>query len=105
MILNVTIVLSSMLSWLDIPRSTSDSVVARYHFTEVSPVQCIHFLLYGSVRRMLSYPYLRHYGLAKLALEDSVGILKNGRRCLVRCLLHIKDACKGSEIYYLLNTL
>lgn len=46
----------------------------------------VHF-----VRRVLIYPYLRRYDLARLCIKDCVVILKLGKRRILKCLLEVRE--------------
>ena len=78
--------LSPLLSWLDTPPTEADVVRS-------------------AVRRMLSYPYLRHWVLACTAVRDAATILRAGVRPALRCLLRVRDIMRASDVYYLHNTL
>jgi hypothetical protein len=78
--------ISPLLSWLDTPRN----------WDAVAKTSC---------RRLLAFPYLRHWGLAMTALEDAAAVMERGVRCTLRCLLQIRELLKTSEVHYLLNSL
>lgn len=42
-----------------------------------------------SLHRTLVYPYLRLWVLSELALSDVAMVWTLGRRCILRCLLHM----------------
>ena len=81
--------LSSTLSWLD-TFSTKDSfeLVVRH-----------------SIRRALIYPYLRNYELATYCWKQVCCIVRNGRRCVIRSLLQVRNILDKSEWHYLGNRL
>ena len=82
-------ILSSTLSWLDtFQGGDSLELVVRH---------CI--------RRALIYPYLRNYELAMHCWNQVCCILRNGRRCIVRCLLQVHNILDKSECHYLGNRL
>ena len=58
------------------------------------PSASLRNTLVGFVRRVLIYPYLRRYDLARLCIKDCMVILKLGKRRLLKCLLEV-----GSEFY------
>uniref|UniRef100_A0A146KTI1 Protein SHQ1 homolog n=1 Tax=Lygus hesperus TaxID=30085 RepID=A0A146KTI1_LYGHE len=57
------------------------------------------------VRRSLIYPLYRHYALSMKVLEDTVKILKLGRRQILKCLIDVHKLFNASEPRYLLNQL
>eukprot|EP00750_Incisomonas_marina_P013034 INCI17208.1.p2 GENE.INCI17208.1~~INCI17208.1.p2 ORF type:complete len:381 (-),score=76.28 INCI17208.1:131-1273(-) len=59
----------------------------------------------SSLRRILSFPYLRHWDCGQVAVQDAVQILSAGRRVILRCLLKIRDIIAHDEQRYLLNRL
>lgn len=69
-------ILSPTLSWL-VPSSSLQSVLISF------------------VRRVLIYPYLRRYDLARLCIKDCALILKLGKRRVLKCLLEVRpgEAC------------
>lgn len=77
--------LSPVLSWLDMPTSEDDAIRV-----------CI--------RRALIFPYMRRFDLALRVAEDTVSIVRLGRRAILRCLLETKQLLEKEEHMYLLNT-
>ena len=63
-------ILSPTLSWL-IPSRSLESVLISF------------------IRRVLIYPYLRRYDLARLCIKDCALIFKLGKRRLLKCLLDV----------------
>ena len=60
--------------------------------------------LKAGARRCLIYPYMRSWELAGTVVRDVVNIFHRGRRCVLRCLLHVLATFTDhSEGYYLLN--
>ncbi|KAK9500824.1 hypothetical protein O3M35_002014 [Rhynocoris fuscipes] len=57
------------------------------------------------VRRSLIYPLHRNWILSTTVLEDTLNILKLGRRQILKCLIEIHGLFNGSEPRYLLNQL
>ena len=53
------------------------------------PSTSLRHTLIGFVRRVLVYPYLRRYDLARLCIKDCIVILKLGTRRLLKCLLEV----------------
>ncbi len=51
-----------------------------------------------SVHRSLAYPYLRMWHLAQQALNDTAMVFTLGRRCILRCLLHVHKLFEVSPI-------
>jgi protein SHQ1 len=84
-------ILSCSLSWLesfDGGNVTAEDVVVQ------------------SIRRSLIYPYLRNLDFAVFIWKQiSTYILTGGRRCVVRCLLQMRNVLDKSELYYLGNKL
>jgi len=81
--------LSCSLSWLqDYSDTPSLSKVMEY-----------------SMRRSLIYPYLRNYSFSVFCWKQVACIVRNGRRCVVRCLLQIRSILEKSESHYLGNRL
>lgn len=81
-------ILSSTLSWLDDFHGDSLERVMRH-----------------AIRRALIYPYLRNYELALYCWNQVCSILKEGRRCIIRCLLQVRTILEKSECHYLGNRL
>lgn len=80
-------IISPTLSWLDASSTDMDQIINN------------------GVRRMLTYPYIRHYEFSKLVLEDCLNILRLGRRCIIRCFLQLYRIFEKSETQYLLRNL
>jgi len=62
--------------------------------------------LWSSIRRILCYPYLRAHTAASLCCRDACTIVQLGRRCVLRCLLHVQATlatANDHQGYYLLN--
>ncbi|KAI8928564.1 SHQ1 protein-domain-containing protein [Entophlyctis helioformis] len=55
------------------------------------------------LRRSLTYPLYRHFGLSKRVLEDVVILLKLGRRAILKALLHIKRLLEHDEVTFVLD--
>jgi protein SHQ1 len=81
--------LSFTLSWLETP-SDSDQLFDIVRFT---------------VRRSLIYPYIRNFEFSNYCWDQVAIILKNGQRCILRCLLQIRSILQASEFHYLNNKL
>ncbi|XP_078065571.1 protein SHQ1 homolog isoform X2 [Mustelus asterias] len=56
-------------------------------------------------RRVLCYPFYRHFHLALKAVEDAVLILQLGKSAVLKCLLAIHKIFRESDPAYLLNDL
>nr|CCA23810.1 conserved hypothetical protein [Albugo laibachii Nc14] len=78
--------LSSTLSWLD-------------------PSPDIHQVVRTSIRRAISYPFLRQYQLAERALSETHNLLLCGKRVVLLAFLRIYRAFETSETHYLLNSI
>jgi protein SHQ1 len=79
-------ILSPTLAWLD--SSADVSTVIR-----------------AGVRRMLTYPLLRQYELAMHVINETVELLRRGKRVVLHCLLDVFRIVEKSETQYLLNTI
>ena len=79
-------ILSSTLSWLD-------------------EFDSLEQILRHAIRRALIYPYLRNYELALYCWNQVACILKQERRCIIRCLLQVRNVLNKSECHYLGNRL
>jgi protein SHQ1 len=81
--------LSCTLSWLDF-------------FTAGDEI--FDILRFG-LRRSLIYPYLRNFEFSNHCWDQVAMIMKNGRRCVLRCLLQTRTILQASEFHYLNNKL
>jgi protein SHQ1 len=106
--------LSPSLSWLDSPYITSTSIADAAVDPNVRTLaDCYYSTICYSVRRALTYTYLRTFKLARKALVDVVRILYGGRRLVLKLLLSLHRTCdttgssstSGSGGMYLLNEL
>ena len=77
--------LSSRLSWLDEFNSVEDAVIA-------------------SLRRSLVYPYIRNFEFG-VHIWRQVAYILADRRCIIRCLLQVRDILEKSETFYVGNKL
>jgi protein SHQ1 len=82
-------ILSPSLSWLEdwLPEDSVQTVAA------------------SSLRRALIYPYIRNYDFAVHVMNQVTTILRQGIRCVLRCLLKTRTILDRSEMYYLGNKL
>ena len=87
-------ILSASFSWLDDWMDDAEKA-ERY----VTNVVC------SSMRRSLTYPYLRNLPLAITVWQHVSVIMRQGRRCVIRCLLQVRSILDHSELYYLSNKL
>ena len=81
----------------------------------LAPSDSLQRVLVHFARRVLIYPYLRRYDLARLCIKDCAVILKLGKRRVLKCLLEVREEewCeaqvkkifKYSDRKYILNTL
>lgn len=53
------------------------------------PSSSLRNTLIAFIRRVLIYPYLRRYDLARLCIKDCIVILKLGTRRILKCLLDV----------------
>ncbi|RQM13183.1 hypothetical protein DD237_005609 [Peronospora effusa] len=79
-------IVSPTLSWLD---SNAD----------------LHAVVRSSVRRMITFPFLRQYDLAMRSVCEASELLKRGKRVVLRALLMLHRVIEKSETQYLLNAL
>lgn len=78
--------LSSTLSWLD----TFDDLLQ---------------VVQSSIRRSLIFPYTRNYEFSIYCWRQTMAILTQGRRCVIRSLLIVRSILEHSEFHYLGNKL
>lgn len=78
-------ILSSSLSWLDVPSSSVEDVVT------------------ATTRRMLIYPYWRNFDFCCHVWKNTISILRHGVRAVVKSLLATRDVLEKSESYYVGN--
>jgi protein SHQ1 len=81
--------LSCTLSWLE----------------SFDPTDGLRDVIRFSSRRSLIYPYIRNHGFSSYCWDQVAAIIKNGRRCIIRCLLQARDILDKSEFHYLGNRL
>ncbi|RLN56935.1 hypothetical protein BBJ29_000884 [Phytophthora kernoviae] len=79
-------IVSPTLSWLD---SNAD----------------LRSVVRSTVRRMITFPFLRQYALALRCVREASEILKRGKRVVLRALLTLYRIVEKSETQYLLNAL
>ncbi|KAG6971664.1 hypothetical protein JG688_00004327 [Phytophthora aleatoria] len=79
-------IVSPTLSWLD---SNAD----------------LRAVVRSTVRRMITFPFLRQYDLAMRSVREASEILKRGKRVVLRALLTLYRIVEKSETQYLLNSL
>ncbi|KAF4127095.1 SHQ1 protein [Phytophthora infestans] len=79
-------IVSPTLSWLD---SNAD----------------LRAVVRSTVRRMITFPFLRQYDLAMRCVREASEILKRGKRVVLRALLTLYRIVEKSETQYLLNSL
>jgi protein SHQ1 len=82
--------LSSVLSWLRVYDSSSDSLSS---------------VIKSACRRSIIYPYLRVWKISRRVLADVAKILFLGKRCLLKCFLRLYHLFEHTEQYYILNKL
>ena len=58
-----------------------------------------------SSRRSLIYPYIRNFEFTNHCWDQVAAIVKNGRRCVIRCFLQMHGILDKSEFHYLGNRL
>jgi len=94
-------ILSVTLSWLESFQDYDDDGDYEHDTTWSS-----NRIVLQSTRRSLIYPYLRNLEFAIYVWKQVSQILRlGGRRCVVRCLLQVRNILDQSELYYLGNKL
>ena len=83
-------ILSASLSWLE-----------DWHGDDLTTVSVVQ----SSIRRALIYPYLRNLDFCLDIWKQVTKILRQGVRCVLRCLLQTRAILDRSELYYLGNKL
>ena len=56
----------------------------------LNQLSSLHTVLVSFIRRVLIYPYLRRYDLARLCIRDCALIIKLGKRRILKCLLDVR---------------
>jgi hypothetical protein len=69
------------------------------------PEDSVQTVTASSLRRALIYPYIRNYDFAVYMMTQVTAILRQGIRCVVRCLLKTRTILDRSEMFYLGNKL
>uniref|UniRef100_A0A170YXD4 Protein SHQ1 homolog n=1 Tax=Triatoma infestans TaxID=30076 RepID=A0A170YXD4_TRIIF len=67
--------------------------------------ECMKDVKIACIRRSLIYPLHRNWILSTAVMEDTLNILKLGRRQILKCLIEIHKLFNASEPRYLLNQL
>jgi protein SHQ1 len=80
--------LSSLLSWLDWFSFSKDSAKS---------------VLIYSARRSLIYPYIREFKFTRKIWTDVAKILVLGKKCILKCMLLLRQLLEHSDSHYLLN--
>ncbi len=65
-----------------------------------SKTPLIKALIITGIRRALSYPLHRHYGLAIKAWEDVVKMLQLGKKLVIKALLTLREPFRFHDVYY-----
>ncbi|ODQ57746.1 hypothetical protein WICANDRAFT_35557 [Wickerhamomyces anomalus NRRL Y-366-8] len=65
-----------------------------------SKTPLIKALIITGIRRALSYPLHRHYGLAMKAWEDVVKMLQLGKKLVIKALLTLREPFRFHDVYY-----
>jgi protein SHQ1 len=76
-----------------------------YTLSCFAQIESLKESLVCSVRRVLIFPFYRHWTLVEKTVGDLVGVLKLGRKFIVKALLEIKVLFERSEPRNLLNVL
>ncbi|KDR81812.1 hypothetical protein GALMADRAFT_221678 [Galerina marginata CBS 339.88] len=74
------------------------------HYTrgpQVFPADGLEEVLVPSYRRSLTFPLYRSFALAEKCREDVAGLLRKGKRMVIRCLLEMKDIFDHHEVYHI----
>ena len=85
--------LSATLSWFDYFDRGEP-----YHDTMSSIVR-------SCIRRSITYPYIRSWDYGLKILDDTVHVFRHGKRCILKCLLKLRDLFEHGDSHYLLNKL
>lgn len=115
--------LSATLSWLeyydDVVSDSTDAKINRdsenatnilYESVDgqtaavLSQVKLLE-LIKISCKRSVIYPYLRHWIFTRKILADVAKVLFLGRRCILKCFLHLHRIFEHSDQHYILNKL
>lgn len=91
--------LSRQLSWLDDYFPSMETVSSP-----VEEERCLLAITF-SMRRLLVYPYLRHWKVGRKVLADIARIFLLGKRHILKCLLKIYHTFERTDNYYLFNTI
>lgn len=78
--------LSSTLSWFDTFTSLESTLVASF-------------------RRSLAFPLYRNWKLSQRVLKDLIKIMKNGRKCIIKTFIKIREIFIDGDCRYILNDL
>mmetsp|Transcript_21660 Transcript_21660/g.30354 ORF Transcript_21660/g.30354 Transcript_21660/m.30354 type:complete len:709 (-) Transcript_21660:47-2173(-) len=112
-----TSILSPTLSWFEAYNTTIstsyDTIATAANARMPSPqhsvilnTTSIKDALKFSIRRALTYPYLRNWDFVSIVLvQDVFDIFSSGHRTILRCLLQLHEIFERSEAHYLLNKL
>lgn len=88
--------LSRQLSWMDsfLPTDTDGSLTGESILTVVK----------SNMRRLVIYPYLRHWKVGRKVLADVAKLLFLGKRWILKLLLRLYQVLERTDTHYLLNT-
>jgi protein SHQ1 len=62
-------------------------------------------VLIACIRRSLTYPLYRHWGLAQKVIRDVYVLFRLGKRALLRALLAMKHMFDHHDVYYIYSKL
>mmetsp|Transcript_30316 Transcript_30316/g.33063 ORF Transcript_30316/g.33063 Transcript_30316/m.33063 type:complete len:626 (+) Transcript_30316:2-1879(+) len=92
--------LSATLSWVE-----NYANVTSEQSEDLYDQNSIQTIIFYSFRRLLIYPYLRHWKLGRKVLGDVVKLFLLGKRPILRLLLQLYDIYEHTDTHYLLNNL
>ncbi|XP_052030397.1 protein SHQ1 homolog isoform X2 [Apodemus sylvaticus] len=88
------------------------SVESAWTIRKLSPTLCwfetwtdIHEILVSFGRRVLCYPFYRHFKLVLKAYRDTIKILQLGKSAVLKCLLDVHKIFQENDPAYILNDL
>lgn len=90
--------LSYNFSWFDAYN------IENYCYNEIEQQShVIGNVIKSCLRRSIIYPYIRYWKFSRKVLSDVAKILFLGKRCILKCLLQLKNTFEHSDVHYLLN--
>ncbi|XP_076984808.1 protein SHQ1 homolog isoform X2 [Tamandua tetradactyla] len=88
------------------------NVESAWNIRKLSPTLCwfetwtnVHEILVSFGRRVLCYPFYRHFKLVMKVYRDTIKILQLGKSAVLKCLLDIHKIFQENDPAYILNDL